>query len=89
MNYVFSLEPSDFIELINTLDDRLSKELQEKQDELLFHRWGYELPLMEKYISFKEYKDLVYKKPKQSVSEADGIELIERIERIRKKHQEG
>ena len=89
MEYVYNLEVSDFIELTNTLNKQLIKEQEEKQDELLFHRWGYELPLMEKYMTFNDYKKLAYKKPKQVVSEEESVEIIKRIEAIRLKHQEG
>lgn len=88
MNYVFSLEVDDFIELMNTLNARLINELEQKQEELLFYRWGFELPLMKEYITFSDYKKLAYKKPKQKVSEEESIEMIKRIEAIRIKHQE-
>lgn len=89
MDYVFSLDVDDFIELMNTLNAKLLDKIEEKQEEMLFHRWGYELPLMKEYITFDAYKKLAYKKPKQKVSEEESIKLIERIEAIRIKHQEG
>ena len=64
--------------------EKHKKEIEDK----LFFRWVYDSPFLEESIPFEEYKNKALKKPRlKSVTEEDNIELIERIERIRKQHQ--
>ena len=88
MEYIFNLEIVDFIELLETLDSNIKEEFGNKQDELLLHKWGYELIFMDEYMTLGEYIDLSKSKPKIEISDEDNIELIEKIEKIRIKHQE-
>ena len=63
MEYIYNLDVEDFIELVVILKNKTIKEMEDKREEMLFHRWGYELPLMKEYITFADYKKLAYKKP--------------------------
>lgn len=88
INFILDLEIDDFIGLREKLAEKEEKELEDKRDEFLLHRWGYELGHMEKVIQFEEYRDIAIgkkgnKRAKSNVDKISNEELIERINKIK------
>lgn len=90
LNFIFNLDIEDFLDLV---EEALRKEdlaRKDKQEELLLHRWGYELMFMEKPIQFEEYKDIAFGKKKvktNKYSKEENEKLIEEMNRIKELDQ--
>lgn len=87
------LDAETFIEFIEETIRVENVKRDDKIDEFLLHRWGYELGsgYMERFISFKEYKENVLggsDKTTESKSKKSNEQLIKEIERIKKIDQE-
>lgn len=92
IDFIMNLEVGDFIEMVEKSFERENEAAKLKRDELLLHRWGYELPFMEEVLTFNEYRDLAInntgkREDTKSISKYTNDELIEKIERIREKDQ--
>lgn len=68
--------------------DEMRKTEEDKSEQMLLHMWGYQLPLMEKPISFYEFREKVLEKsnpkPEEKVgksqeSHADKIKRIREV----------
>lgn len=91
---VINMDLDEFSELLMALVKRKAKEREDKVVELTLHKWGYELPFMEKPKNFNEYlKDAglstASKNSEEGEAEVKGKKidkqsLIEEIERVRK-----
>lgn len=55
MTFIFNLDTEDFLALLNKTFENDNKKFKDKQEELLLHRWGYEL-MVTTPISFEEYR---------------------------------
>ena len=85
------MDADTFIKLIEETIEVESIKRDDKINELLLHRWGYELNYMEKPIGFEEYRELALggnKKTTKSKNKQSNEELIKEIERIKKIDQE-
>lgn len=85
------LDAETFIEFIEETIEVESIKREDKINEFLLHRWGYELDYMEKPISFEEYREIALglnKKTTYSENQQTNEQLIEEIERIKKIDQE-
>lgn len=86
------LDADTFIKLIEETIEVESIKREDKVNEFLLHRWGYELNYgMEKPIGFEEYRRIALgedKKTTKSKNQQTNEELIEEIERIKKIDQE-
>lgn len=93
LNFIFNLDIEDFLDLV---EEALKKEdlaRKDKQEELLLHRWGYELMhhcFMEKPIQFEEYKDIIFGRKKtktKKYSKEENEKLIEEMNKIKELDQ--
>ena len=87
-----------FVKFMDVVYKKELERVKEKRDELLLHRWGYELPLMEKVVHFERYREMAYgslsskttktngKKNKERKSESNS-ELLARINKIKELDQ--
>ena len=91
INFILELDADTFIKLIDETIEIESVKREDKIDEFLLHRWGYELNYMEKPIGFEEYRKIALggnKKTTESKNQKSNEQLIEEIERIKKIDQE-
>lgn len=75
MSYVMSLDIESFLLLVN-------KAAENRQEEALFNRWGYELPVTEKPISWEEYRKKYLKTDKKKIDKTDNEKLKQDIRSI-------
>lgn len=96
LDYIFDLDFDDFKALVEKMiESNLEEQREEYEKDIedkLFFRWVFETTYMEKRPSFDEYKKMLIKKPKpkpkpKEITEEENIELIKRIEKVRKIHQ--
>ena len=91
INFILELDADTFIKLIDETIEIESVKREDKIDEFLLHRWGYELSYMEKPIGFEEYRGIALgknKKTTESKNQKSNEQLIKEIERIKKIDQE-
>ena len=87
------LDPYDFFNLVGVLFEAKIEEQEAKEEERLFNLWGYQLPLMKDPMSYWDFRRKVEEKskprtaPSKAKNELSNEELIEKVERIKAKHQ--
>lgn len=93
MTFIFNLDVEDFLGLVRKAFEVENKKREEKQDEFILHRWGYELPYMEKRMQLFEYRKLVFgekpsgNKKKIAIEKHDNKELIDKINKLKEVDQ--
>ena len=71
--------------MFNEIIKERKKKEDEAADKILVDLWGYQLPLMENPISFKEFRDNAYKVTDTTLRKEDSEETHDmKIQRIRK-----
>lgn len=91
INFILELDADTFIKLIDETIEIESVKRDDKIDEFLLHRWGYELDYMENPIGFEEYRKIALgrsEKTNKSKDKKSNEQLIKEIERIKKIDQE-
>lgn len=87
LDLIYELDGEDFIDFVYKAFEINNKINEEKIDELLLHRWGYELPFMEEVLDFNQYRSLALgeepKKLNTQSSNETNEQLIERINKIK------
>ena len=92
VDFIFDLEVDDFLEVLNKSLERDKQRIEaenlerdNKVDEILVHLWGYQLPFLEKKISYGAYRDRILNesKPKAKITKQDNQMLIEEMERLK------
>lgn len=92
LDLIYELDGEDFIDFVYKAFEKENNRNKEKFEELLLHRWGYELNYgMERFVGFEEYRRIALgedKKTAKSKNKQSNEELIKEIERIKKIDQE-
>jgi len=88
MNYIMDLDVRDFMNLLNELYKDIHRETKDKQEERLFHTWGYMLPMMKEPMDYPTYKrKAMSRRTGSRRKKSDYSGLIDRVEKIRIRHQ--
>lgn len=88
MAFIMELEGKDCCDLFFKAVDKMSKEIEFQQDKFLLHLWGYMLPNTKEPLSFTEFKKQTKGEKPIKATKQENEDLIERIESIKKRHQE-
>lgn len=87
LDLIYELDGEEFVNFTFKAFEIDKKRNEEKIDELLLHRWGYELPFMEEPLDFNQYRNLALGEEPRKVNTQSSNEtneqLIERINKIK------
>ena len=95
MNFVMDLEVEDFTLLVEQMLKKKHDDLEVKREERFFNIWGYQLPIMKEPLNYHEFKKKYYnktttnKRTQAKKNKKENKKLIDRIEKIKEKHQAG